>query len=779
MKNLLLAQSNLRKNKGLSICITLLILISSMFICISGLLVFDYQQNSYKVAKSLDTTQVELISYSYDYNTINEDYIKSIIPKTVDDYIYYEHLNTQTSIEFNDGEVYTNINIINSSALKRRLSKIEIIEEDKTIKENYIYLPYHIHTGGGINIGDTYKLKLPDKTYSFKVKGFINTIYAGSYTMNLYEMMISDNDYKIIEKNNSNINAFTIYINYKNTVKDINKETRKIVNKIFIDKRIETSSYDLDITLNSRTFLSMIFFVSFLLTSFIVIGITMLMIFNNISNYIRENIKSIGILKAIGYTTKDIKISQLLQFSILTIIGLLIGIIIGYLFMPLITKMLIAQSGIPYSVKFNLISTLIPIIIIPIFIISIVLFTIRKIKKIEPIIALRDGIETHNFKKNHLPLNKTFLSINSSLAIKNIFKSIRQNITTFIIIIFLSFLMVITMTMYQNFSREPKLSLLTFEIADGVISIDKDIKNEFEKDLKNNKDIKKYEYLTNYEIQDIDYIQFATYIMDNPKLLNNIDNCYKGRHPKYDNEIAISGKYAKEKKLDIGDKIEFYVGENKYSYLITGLIQTANNNGHESVLTTKGANHIIDVDNLNHMYYFDSKIKTSKIIEYYENKYKDKILATIDFSDLLKSQMDTFINVANLMIIIMSIISTTIILLILYLLMKTLIYNRRYEYGILKALGYRSKDLIIQNVLSFMPTIIIASVIGTTISYYITNPYIGLTMRSFGIMKCTMNIPIDLTIITAIFIISISLIGTILMSLRIRKIEPKNLLTNE
>ena len=101
------------------------------------------------------------------------------------------------------------------------------------------------------------------------------------------------------------------------------------------------------------------------------------------------------------------------------------------------------------------------------------------------------------------------------------------------------------------------------------------------------------------------------------------------------------------------------------------------------------------------------------------------------------------------------------------------------DYGILKALGYRSKDLIIQNVLSFMPTIIIATLIGTIISYHITNPYIGLMMRSFGIMKCTMELPMDLMIITVVFLIGIALLSTIVMSLKIRKIEPCDLIKGE
>ena len=93
--------------------------------------------------------------------------------------------------------------------------------------------------------------------------------------------------------------------------------------------------------------------------------------------------------------------------------------------------------------------------------------------------------------------------------------------------------------------------------------------------------------------------------------------------------------------------------------------------------------------------------------------------------------------------------------------------------------GYKSKDLIIQNVLSFMPTIIIGTVIGITVSYYLVNPYIGLNMRSFGIMKCTMILAMYLLLISGAFLIGLSLISAILMSLKIRKIKPHSLLIGE
>ena len=191
MKNLLLAKSNLRKNKGLSICVALLILLSSMFITVSGLLMFDYKENAYKVAQSLKTSDVEVFSTGNSQD-INQEYIDSIIPNTVENYCYFKYLSTQTSIEFNNGSVTPIVDLINSTAFKRKLSKIKILEEDKKIKENYIYIPYHIHTGGGINIGDNYKIKFPSKTYEFKVKGYINTIFSGSYNMNKYTYLDFD-----------------------------------------------------------------------------------------------------------------------------------------------------------------------------------------------------------------------------------------------------------------------------------------------------------------------------------------------------------------------------------------------------------------------------------------------------------------------------------------------------------------------------------------------------------------------------------------------------------
>ena len=141
--------------------------------------------------------------------------------------------------------------------------------------------------------------------------------------------------------------------------------------------------------------------------------------------------------------------------------------------------------------------------------------------------------------------------------------------------------------------------------------------------------------------------------------------------------------------------------------------------------------------------------------------------------------MSSFKAIANVLAIGIIVINILVILLVLYLLIKTLINNKMKDYGILKAIGYTSKDVIKQNAISFMPSIILAVVISCIISCFIVNPMLTLCTTSFGIMKLTFDIPYNLVAIMGIMFIIISFIFAVMLSSKIKKIEAYNLLRGE
>ena len=126
-----------------------------------------------------------------------------------------------------------------------------------------------------------------------------------------------------------------------------------------------------------------------------------------------------------------------------------------------------------------------------------------------------------------------------------------------------------------------------------------------------------------------------------------------------------------------------------------------------------------------------------------------------------------------------SIVSALVILLVLYLLVKSLIFNKRKDFGIFKAIGYESNDLVIQTALSFMPSIVLSVLIFSVVSYYYANPVMNIAMSSFGIIKANFVVPVAGVVLVGIFIVIVSFLFAVFESRRIRKIEAYELLTVE
>ena len=127
----------------------------------------------------------------------------------------------------------------------------------------------------------------------------------------------------------------------------------------------------------------------------------------------------------------------------------------------------------------------------------------------------------------------------------------------------------------------------------------------------------------------------------------------------------------------------------------------------------------------------------------------------------------------------LGLISALVILLVLFLLIRSLVFSKRKDYGIYKAIGYTSKSLILQTAGSFMPAIILSVLVFSVVSYFMANPYMQLIMINFGLMKCTFNIPIPGLIIIAVSMIVLAFAFAVLQARRVRKIEPYQMLIAE
>ena len=123
--------------------------------------------------------------------------------------------------------------------------------------------------------------------------------------------------------------------------------------------------------------------------------------------------------------------------------------------------------------------------------------------------------------------------------------------------------------------------------------------------------------------------------------------------------------------------------------------------------------------------------------------------------------------------------SGVIIAFVLYLLVRTMLNNKQRDYGILKALGYTTGELILQTALSFMPTTILSTAIGLTVSSLVINPLTALFLSDIGIVKCTFTVPVGFIAAAGVGLVLFAFVTVCLLSLKIRKITPRALLSGE
>ena len=778
----ILTGSHLRKNKATAIGLFLLMILASMLISASLLLFTDVYPTAEREAERLNAGEGYLRLVK-DINGLDDEAIEKILGDDVKDFETYKCLvYTATPVPFGDGENVMNIQVSTKDIFDKKIAGTEIVSEDENIKSDYIYLPYQFYTSKTNEIGDIYKFELCGKKYELKVKGFTNTTYFGCNNTGTFEFVVSDDTYKEVYDRDGESNE-GIIVNYilKDGVKQSKFEietcnellkynTSTVVNKA---KRADV--------INGRTFMSLIIAVSFLSISILVLLVIILMLVNAITNYIKENMKSIGALKAIGYTSSDIKTSLLLMFGLLGVFGSIIGVIGSYFLMPFIADFVVLQMGVPYNVSFNFTPSMIAFAIVVIYIILITLLSVAKIKKIDPIIALREGVKAHSFKKNRFGLDKSPFNVNVSLALKTMLVNSRQNVITFIVTGVIVFLCTIGLLMYENFNRDPKLEMLSFEICGGVVAADCEVKDDARDFLEARTDITNIRNVIDVDLYYNDEDSLYTHISDDISKYNNKSACYEGRLPKYDNEIVVSGKFCKDYGYEIGDELTLDYGDESYDYIITGLVQTTNNNGREAMMTDKAAEHLLDLTYAPAYYYYDcdGEETSARVIDDFTDEFGEHAISTMNFWKIIEGSMTTFKSIAALMLVLVSLISAAVILLVLYLLIKSFLYGKRRDYGISKAIGYTSNNLILQTAISFMPPIILSVIVCGIGSYLGANSYMNMMMGSFGIVKAAFDIPMTGMVIIAVGITAISFIFAVFESRRVKKMEAYKILVCE
>ena len=778
-KYLLMARSNLRKAKGQTASMIVLILLAAFMLNLWLMLSMDYKANFDRYHTALNAEDVTL-SVNADVPGLH-DFLRRTLEADdrISQYCLDPCMHMTGTLPYNGGTMNCwFIFLEKQAALTRSIGRIEIVED--SAYTSGVYLPM-IYKTDDIAAGKPIEITVGSHKMEYTVCGFFNSVMMGSNNCTLTEMVLTQDKYDELAAGGYAPGAVLCSVRLQDRTENLSYEAalKNTVSEQYPNIIMVSNCYD-NVT-QARYISQMICSGIMSAMAFFVLLIALVMLVSNIVNYIQVNMKNLGVLKAAGYTSGQLILTLLLQFSGLTLAAGLAGAGLSYALFPAVNFMMMAQTGIPYTIRFLPLPFLLTLGILGGTVALAVWLAARRIRKIEPICALRSGLRTHNFRRNPVPLADTGLPLNPALALKTTLSGARHNVTICITMLVLSLVVVFSGLMTENVIRDitPFLNLIVGETADSCISVRRDAEKDFLEEMLADERVEKVYLYNTLNVAHVGGTELMSTMCDDFSIVNNQNSVFQGRFPRYDNEIAIAAKYAEEEGLRIGDEIEITANGIRETYLICGFTQISNNLGRDCLLTRAGYERLGSLTDASYYLNLVPECDIDAFNREVSTKFAQNVNTTINIRTTLDGAASVYVSLMTIIVIAVLVLSAIIIAFVLYLLVRTMLNNKYRDYGILKALGFTTRQLILQTALSFMPTAVLSTVIGLILCSLIINPLTALFLRGIGIVKCTFIVPVGFIAAAGVGLVLFAFATACLLSLKIRKITPKALLTGE
>lgn len=711
--------------------------------------------------------------------------------------------------------------------------KLNALSDDEIKKLSHpIWFPQYFEITAGYAPGETFTFVSGGRDYPFTIAGFYNT---GLYNYDgMLKCIITDDDmvllsavyeeYRMIAFDTENKFSHEEY--YEKCSAKSNENVSSIV--LPIDKDIER--------LAETSFLTIFLYMSVFLSVVTMIS-ALFLILHKISKDMEEQMVQIGVLEALGYTSRELSLSYIFEYILTGGVGAVVGGITAAAFSPIMDTLTRGMMNRDVHTDVDILRILIVMISIIALVTLFALSRATRVKKLPPVVAFRKGIKTHHFGKNILPLEKMRHSINIRLAFKGIFNDLRSNIGMSICIIAAGVAVMFSVYLFDFFKsgyngliavmgmETPDISIIMMSGVNGEKFCDEIRKfPEVEKVLLT-RAIGNYVAIkgSNQRATTISYPDFS--LTDNIRLR-------KGRFPEYDNEIMISAKREETENRHIGDSIIIKGDVCEKSYIITGIVTAINNNGMSVYMTDDGYRRIRPNDRPNTMEItlknekdypafkdkltalygasakaaaYEQSVQTAQgsLEERIRAKANEKMavlisqygITDVDYAirigdtvisgnssrfvikeissmkDLTKSQMGPIVAVTKTFSFCAVIFIAVVVAVILGIIAVSAVKRQRREFGIMKSMGYTSRELMIQLTLRILPVTIISSCIAAVLAVWVQRAF---WMATFGI-----QIPesLPLMIGTTAALVLYCLIVTYISAGSIRKISVTELMT--
>lgn len=770
-KIITLVLHNLKKDRGSFISFGLIVLFTAFMLCTALVLAFQADK-----------------AYDAKFDELNAASVNVLIPEEQDTAEFAEKLKNVDDVErvearravfapavvkdfrgtdFEMNTVFYNIGD------DRTVNLLDVREQSGKVTEPAVWLPAYVADFGEFAVGDEIVYEVGENEFAFTVAGTAEEMQYGNYGSGFIGAYLSDSAYSdFYEENSGNAVVEYSFIAEKEAAsEDIKNDIADILKG---NGAAMLAVIDSDSVKGTRTMVCSLLILILIAFACVILLVSVFLSRFRIGNAIEDEMVSMGVQKAMGYTSGMIIASLVIPYMMITLLGAVLGAALSYAALPALAGILTMQSGFSFTPVFDAAASacaaIIPLLIVFVFTVS----AARKIKKLQPITAIRGG-EASSSGRNPLPLEKTKLSTWLRLILKQMCAEKKQNVLLFLVSFVLTVLTAFSGTLFYNVAIKPEnfMSTLSEETPDAVFVAEAAEKEQLADILRVDSDVRDVLQYSTGSVN-IGKSAVTSFVCEDYSRVTN-DLCYLGGDPQSENEIALGRAF--EADYGIGDEVTVEIGDASRTFEVAGFVQSVNYQGNVCELTTDGYENLCGEIPAPSLYvYLNDGVSAGEVIDRYENEHSDIITKTVDSQKLAAISRDMYMSISAAVIFAIFVLTVLIVLFILYIVIKSLLVRRKQELGIYKALGYTSGQLMRQTAGSFMPVTAAAVLLSAALGM-IYMPYINsVIFSSIGAVKNNMELSFGFLMLFAAALIAMNFIISFILTLPIKRISAYSLI---
>jgi ABC-type antimicrobial peptide transport system permease subunit len=701
----------------------------------------------------------------------------------------------------------------NEAKLRQGENDFTLTDADLEGDDHPIWMPFMAKYSLNLHPGDTFTIVYGSRKFNFTIAGFYETMFMENSGGGV-KMIVSENDYRTLATVNNCYKAIAFNDDHgaggDQMLTDLldafeNYSGKDIASGASIwQYEGLRMNVDVPVEILLRLLLAM---------AGVIILSVLLMIRFRITGDIKEQIVSIGVLEALGYTSKEITLSYVIEYLLIAGAGILPGFAGCYLLTPLLCRIGSFMAGHDSSARTLTLPLLLTAAAILLLVAAIAFIRARMVRNYPPVRAFRKGQGDHRFGRDHFPLSGTKSNVHIRLAMKGFLANFMQSLGLTVCISVSVAASIACFVLFSLFGSDYRAIERSagMEISDlRILVMPYTDAEALAEELVTLPEIRKATPTTGFTTY-VSMVDHNAYLLPSTfsdfSLTENIFPM-KGRFPEHDNEIMLTNTACRAEKLDCGDTVTLEYLNVKRQYLITGVVTSMTNGGANLYITHDGMKRLnpnfrpdtIEVyleegvdseafrDVLTARYgrsiadaaeeesaggdtasriRAEAERQMAELLASgatthveYAIRYGDELItgnsdqfrikSVTNLHDILETQLHSYSVAIAAITAVFIVLSSVVVMIILLILMESSVRKQRRELGIMKGMGYTSRELMFQLAARIMPASVFAVAAGTGCGIALTSLFTSI----FG--KVNVNIPavllLDLLILAFCFL---------------------------